>query len=78
MLAVAVACLPIFFANYRISRGEGLLFLCYYAAYLGYLLLFNTGRPIAETFGHAMLVYALPLTATTLLILAVRAWRRPI
>lgn len=76
MLAVAVACLPIFFANYRISRGEGLLFLLYYCAYVGYLLLFNTGRPIAQQFGDALLGYALPLTALTLLILAYRAWRR--
>ena len=76
MLAVAIACLPIFFANYRISRPEGLLFLLYYCAYIGYLLLFNTGRPIAGQLGDALLAYALPLTAAILLILAARAWRR--
>ena len=39
MIAVSVACLPIFFIGYRISRWEGFLFLGYDAAYLVYLLL---------------------------------------
>lgn len=76
MLAVALACLPIFFANYRVSRPEGALFLAYYLAYVGYLLLFNTGRALAQPFGDAVLGYALPLTVATLLILAARAWRQ--
>ncbi|HLD67110.1 MAG TPA: calcium/sodium antiporter [Pseudomonas sp.] len=76
MIAVAVACLPIFFAGYRINRWEGLLFLAYYLAYTLYLALFATGRPFAQTFGDAMLGYALPLTAITLLVIAARAWHR--
>ena len=76
MIAVAVACLPIFFAGYRINRWEGLLFVAYYAAYTGYLVLFNTGRPFAETFGEAMLGYVVPLTAITLLVIAARAWHK--
>ena len=35
MIAVAVACLPIFFAGYRINRWEGLLFLAYYVGLYG-------------------------------------------
>ncbi|OHC31832.1 MAG: sodium:calcium antiporter, partial [Pseudomonadales bacterium RIFCSPLOWO2_02_FULL_63_210] len=42
MIAVAVACLPIFFSGYRINRWEGLLFLAYYLAYTLYLVLFAT------------------------------------
>ena len=76
MIAVAVACLPIFFAGYRINRWEGLLFLAYYAAYSLYLLLFATGRPFAQTFGEAMLGYVLPLTAVTLVVIAGRAWHK--
>ncbi|WP_405120059.1 calcium/sodium antiporter [Pseudomonas leptonychotis] len=76
MIAVAVACLPIFFSGYRINRWEGLLFLAYYAAYTVYLVLFSTGKPFAESFGNAMLGYALPLTAVTLVIIAGRAWRK--
>ncbi|MBU0807201.1 MAG: calcium/sodium antiporter [Gammaproteobacteria bacterium] len=76
MIAVAVACLPIFFAGYRINRWEGLLFLAYYVAYTVYLVLSSTGKPFAEVFGEAMLGYALPLTAVTLVIIAGRAWHK--
>jgi cation:H+ antiporter len=76
MTAVAVACLPVFFAGYRISRWEGLLFLGYYLAYIVYLALFTTGQPLARTFATAMLGYVVPLTIVTLVIVAARAWRR--
>ena len=75
MIAVAVACLPIFFTGFRINRWEGALFLAYYMAYTGYLVLFATGRPFAQTFGDAMLGYVLPLTVITLVIIAGRSWR---
>nr|WP_305123905.1 calcium/sodium antiporter [Stutzerimonas frequens] len=75
MIAVAVACLPIFFAGYCIKRWEGALFLAYYVSYTLYLVLTSTGRPFAETFGDAMIGYALPLTAITLLVIAGRAWK---
>ncbi|WP_339413294.1 calcium/sodium antiporter [Pseudomonas sp. EA_35y_Pfl2_R5] len=76
MIAVAVACLPIFFSGYRINRWEGLLFVAYYLAYTAYLLLSSAGRPFAEVFGDALLGYALPLTAVTLVIIAGRAWHK--
>ncbi|WP_028240256.1 calcium/sodium antiporter [Stutzerimonas azotifigens] len=75
MIAVAIACLPIFFTGYSIARWEGLLFVAYYVAYTTYLVMASTGRPLAEVFGHAVVGYALPLTAVTLLVLATRAWR---
>lgn len=76
MIAVAVACLPIFFSGYRINRWEGLLFLAYYLAYTAYLVLSSTGRPFAEVFGDALIGYALPLTAVTLIVIAGRSWHR--
>ncbi|MFC3607833.1 calcium/sodium antiporter [Stutzerimonas tarimensis] len=75
MIAVAVACLPIFFSGYAIDRWEGLLFVSYYVAYTLYLVLANTGRPFAEVFGDAVLWYALPLTVVTLLVITMRSWR---
>ncbi|MCF7203719.1 calcium/sodium antiporter [Pseudomonas oligotrophica] len=75
MIGVALACLPIFFAGYCIRRWEGLLFLGYYVAYTAYLVLANTGRPFAQTFGEAMLGYVIPLTAVTILVIAGRAWK---
>jgi cation:H+ antiporter len=76
MIAVALACLPIFFTGYSINRWEGLLFVAYYVAYTVYLVMASTGRPFAETFGDAMIGYAVPLTTITLLVIASRAWKQ--
>ncbi len=75
MMAVMVACLPIFFAGYRINRWEGALFLGYYCAYTAYLIMQSNGETFANTFAHAMIGYVAPLTAITLFIIAARAWR---
>ncbi|QEY59535.1 calcium/sodium antiporter [Pseudomonas sp. C27(2019)] len=75
MMAVMVACLPIFFSGYRINRWEGALFLGYYVAYTSYLIMKSNGEPFASTFAHAMIGYVVPLTAITLLVIATRAWR---
>jgi cation:H+ antiporter len=75
MIAVALACLPIFFSGYAINRWEGLLFVAYYVAYTLYLVLVSTGRPLAEVFGDAMIGYVVPLTMVTLLVISGRAWK---
>lgn len=75
MIAVSLACLPIFFTGYCIERWEGLLFFIYYVAYTGYLVLYSTHQDSATLLGDAVLMYALPLTAVTLVVLGARAWR---
>ncbi len=77
MLAVAVACLPIFLARKRIARWEGVVFLAYYAAYLIYLVLDSTGSGMLKTFGLAMVGFVLPLSLLTLVALTVRERRKP-
>ena len=74
MIGVAVACLPIFFIGYRISRWEGALFLCYAVAYVA----IRSSAPrstLRSGFSVRMLYFVVPLTAVTLGLLAVRAWR---
>jgi cation:H+ antiporter len=39
MIAVAIACLPIFFTGHAIARWEAAVFLGYYVAYTSYLVL---------------------------------------
>lgn len=68
MIAVAIACLPIFFNN-LIERWEGGLFLAYYIAYTSYLFLNATQHSALSTFSAVMLWFVLPLTLLTLLIL---------
>ncbi len=75
MIAVAVACLPIFFAGYRINRGEGALFAAYYVVYTVWLIMDNNGAPGLATFSQAMRWFVLPLTALALLVIGGRAWR---
>jgi cation:H+ antiporter len=76
MLAVSAACLPIFFSGYRINRWEGTMFFGYYVAYTLYLIMFSTGLPAINLLRHAMTWYVLPLTAITLLVIFLRAWKR--
>ena len=75
MVAVSVACLPIFLTGHTIARWEGALFFSYYAAYTAYLILAATQHDALPAFSQAMLLFVLPLTAVTLLVLMVRALR---
>lgn len=75
MIAVAVACLPIFFTNYRIDRWEGYLFFAYYLAYTTYLILHAAQPERGYTFGLIVLMFIVPLTAVTLVITVLKALR---
>lgn len=75
MIAVAVACLPIFFTGHVIARWEGVLFLGYYAAYTLYLILDATEHDMLPGFSAVMMAFVVPLTVVTLLILVLRAVR---
>jgi len=75
MVAVAVACLPVFFSGSAISRWEGVLFLALYVAYTLYLILYATGHDALHGYSAVMGGFVLPLLAVTLVVLAVRHWR---
>lgn len=66
MLAVAVACLPVFFSGHLIARWEGFVFLGYYVAYTAFLILTATEHGSLETFQAAMMYFVIPLTLLTL------------
>ncbi len=75
MLAVAFACLPVFFTGATIARWEGAVFLGYYIAYVAFLVLTAQQHEARATFALAMQTVVLPLTVLTLLVVSVRAWR---
>jgi cation:H+ antiporter len=77
MVAVAIACLPIFFTGHTIARWEGVVFLAYYTAYVSYLILTATEHAALDEFKLAMVVFVIPLTLLTIAISAWREWRRP-
>lgn len=78
MIAVAVACLPIFFTGHLISRWEGVLFLAYYVAYCTYLILDTSRHDAQSNFSLLMTGFVLPLTAITLSVLTWRHWRKKV
>jgi cation:H+ antiporter len=73
MIAVAVACLPIFFTGGEIARWEGGLFLGYFFAYTTYLVLRAQEHEVLPAFSQVMLIFVLPLTALTLIVLTAHA-----
>ncbi|AGF76855.1 K+dependent Na+ exchanger related-protein [Desulfocapsa sulfexigens DSM 10523] len=72
MIAVAFACLPIFYTGGLISRKEGALFLSYYVAYTFYLVFAASHHDALPVFNAAMLYFIIPLTMVTLIIVALR------
>lgn len=76
MLAVAIACLPIFFTGNLIARWEGGVFLAYYIAYTVYLILDSMHHDMLGAFSTMMTLFVLPLTALTLVVVTVRALRK--
>lgn len=78
MIAVSLACLPIFFTGHLIARWEGVLFFAYYLAYTTYLILEATFPPYASRqFGLVMIIFVVPLTFITLAISVYRSLRSP-
>jgi cation:H+ antiporter len=72
MLAVAIACLPIFLTGREIARWEGVLFLLYYVAYVAYLVLSAQQHAALAPFSSAMLGFVMPLTIVTLVVMLLR------
>ena len=70
-IAVAFACLPIFYSGKQINRCEGFLFLFYYLAYNGYLILDALNNPILPLYVNVMLWVVIPLTVIGLIITAI-------
>lgn len=71
MIAVAFACLPIFYSGKRIERWEGVLFLFYYVAYTAYLILDSVDHPFLPLFNKIMLLGVIPITAIALITVAI-------
>ena len=75
MIAVAIACLPVFITGHLVARWEGAVFVLTYAAYVAYLILAATEHDALPAFSSAMLAFVVPITVLTLAIAIVREWR---
>jgi cation:H+ antiporter len=72
MLAVALACLPMFITGGEIARWEGGVFAGYYVAYVSYLILAAQEHYALGAFSSVMLSFVVPLTVITLVVSVVR------
>ena len=76
MVAVAIATLPIALSGHRVDRWEGGLLFAWFAAYVAWQALHAGGHDLLSPFTAAMVWFALPLTAITLLASVLNASRR--
>ena len=76
MVAVAVACLPVFFSGRRIGRWEGVMFLAYYAAYVTWLILDARAHDALGDYRAVMIYVVIPLTVVTIAVVTWRGERR--
>ncbi len=72
MLAVALACLPVFLTGREIARWEGGVFIVYYAAYVTYLILAAQQHALLGTFSAAMMSFVVPITVISLIVAVIR------
>ena len=75
MIAVALACLPVFLTGREIARWEGGVFLLYYAAYVAYLILAAQQHDALGVFSSTMLGFVIPITVVTLVVMTLRPAR---
>ncbi|MGD8327911.1 MAG: calcium/sodium antiporter [Acidobacteriota bacterium] len=75
MIAVAVACLPVFFRGYLIDRWNGALFIALYIGYIAHLVLQGTEHSASSGFTGIMFFFVMPLVLLTLALIAWQGWR---
>ncbi len=64
MVAVAVACLPIFANGHVLNRWEGIAFLVAYAGYLAWLVLDATEHGSRDSYGDVVLYFVVPIVTS--------------
>ena len=74
MVFVALVCLPVFYVDDNVSRGEGALFLSYYVLYTAYLIL-EASQSAALPAVTLFVAFYVPLTFIGLIMFTVRARR---
>ena len=76
MIAVAIACLPIFAYGYVLSRWEGIAFLVVYVGYIVWVVLDATDNDFRDPYALVAVVFVTPLVVVTLIVIGWRAWRQ--
>jgi cation:H+ antiporter len=72
MIAVALACLPVFMTGREIARWEGGVFVLYYAAYVAYVIMAAQQHDALGAYSAAMMGFVIPITIITLVVVLLR------
>jgi cation:H+ antiporter len=72
LLAVTLACMPIFLSGREIARWEGGFFLAYYVAYVAYLILASQQHAALPMMSQVMMGFVLPITVVALVASLIR------
>jgi cation:H+ antiporter len=72
LLAVTLACMPIFLSGREIARWEGGFFLAYYVAYVSYLILASQQHAALPMMSQVMMGFVVPLTVVALVASLIR------
>ncbi|CAN1533618.1 ECM27 Ca2+/Na+ antiporter [Burkholderiaceae bacterium] len=72
LLAVTLACLPIFLSGREIARWEGGFFLAYYVAYVTYLILASQQHDALPMMSQVMMGFVVPITVVALVASLIR------
>ena len=75
MIAVAVACLPIFANGHVLRRWEGWMFFALYLCYALWLVLDASDHAARDSYRTVMLFFTVPLVAVTIGVVGYRARR---
>lgn len=78
MVAVSLACFPVFFSGFQIKRWEGALFVAYYMFYIGYLILHASRHDTLDEYTFVMRWFVLPFVVLTLTTTLFLAWRKQV
>jgi cation:H+ antiporter len=72
LLAVTLACMPIFLSGREIARWEGGFFLAYYVAYVSYLILASQQHAALPMMSQVMMGFVVPITVVALVASMIR------
>ncbi|MDX2381861.1 MAG: calcium/sodium antiporter [Acidimicrobiia bacterium] len=75
MIAVAIACLPIFANGHVLERWEGVLFLGLYLGYIVWLVLDASEHGVRESYRSVALYFVIPIVVITMTVIVVRGFR---
>ncbi len=72
MLAVSLACIPVFLSGREITRSEGAMFLAYYLAYSAYLVMEAQQHIALELYTGALIKVIIPASLLAVTVLTLR------